>query len=80
MRDGFSIKPMEELNKDLEEICNDTKVYLLDNSYIETDDVIIFESTWWSHIPDILHMNDNVGDRKMNSDNSITYPESLLMN
>ena len=59
---------MEELNKDLEEICNDTKVYLLDNSYIETDDVIIFGSTWWSHIPDILHMNVNVGDRKMNSD------------
>lgn len=68
LRDGFVIKPMEELNRDLEEICNDTGVHLLNNGYIETEDVIIFGSTWWSHIPDILHMNVNIGSRKMNSD------------
>ena len=68
LRDGFVIKPIEQLNAELEEICNETGIHLLNNSYIETDELIIFGSTWWSHIPDVLHMNINIGDRKMNSD------------
>jgi predicted phosphodiesterase len=68
LRPGYSIKSMEELDRDLLEICNDSGVYLLNNAYIETDDLIIFGSTWWSHIPDVLNMNVNIGSRKMNPD------------
>ena len=68
LRAGYEIKSMDELNADLEEICKDTGVYLLNNSYIETDNVIIFGSTWWSQIPDLLNMNVNIGNRKMNAD------------
>jgi len=68
LREGFTIKPMEELDKDLEEICNDTGVYLLNNSYIDTGDLIIFGTTWWSYIPDVLNMNVQIGNRKMTSD------------
>ena len=68
LRPGYTIKSMDELNEDLREICKDTGVHLLNNSYIETDDLVIFGSTWWSHIPDMLNMNVNIGNRKMNSD------------
>lgn len=68
LREGHTMKPMDELNRDLEQICKETGVYLLNNSYIETENLIIFGSTWWSHIPDVLNMNVNIGSRKMNSD------------
>lgn len=68
LRAGYAIKPMEELDKDLQDICSETGVYLLNNAFIETENLIIFGSTWWSHIPDVLNMNVNIGSRKMNSD------------
>jgi predicted phosphodiesterase len=68
LREGHTIKPMEELNQDLERICKETGVYLLNNAYIETEELIIFGSTWWSYIPDILNMNVNIGSKKMTSD------------
>jgi predicted phosphohydrolase len=55
-RDGFAPKTFPELVKDLRELCKATGVIFLDNSYIETDEFIIFGSSWWSYIPDLLTM------------------------
>ena len=55
-RDGFPTKSFSELNDDLDRLCKETHVLLLNNAYVETDSFIIFGSTWWSYIPDILNM------------------------
>lgn len=55
-RDGFEPKTFSELEDQLEAICNECDIILLRNSYIETDDFVIFGSAWWSHIPDTLTM------------------------
>ena len=68
-REGFEAKTMRELNNDLDDICKETKVLLLNNAYIELEDCIIFGSTWWSHIPDILNVRIFIEkDVKMTSD------------
>ena len=69
LREGFEAKQMSELMKDMQKMCDETGVTLLDNSYIETESFIIFGSTWWSYIPDTLTMRIFLeNDRKMNSD------------
>jgi predicted phosphodiesterase len=55
-RDNFTVKTMSELDEDLKDICVSTGILLLNNAYIETEDCIIFGSTWWSFIPDLLNV------------------------
>lgn len=55
-REGCEPKTFSELNAVLEDVCRNVGVILLNNSYIETESMIIFGSTWWSHIPDMLNM------------------------
>ena len=55
-RDGYEKRPMEDLVNELKNICVDSGIIFMENSYIETDDMIIFGATWWSYIPDILSM------------------------
>ena len=55
-REGFAPRTFSELKEDLQALCKECDVIYLDNSYIETDMFIIFGSTWWSHIPDVLTM------------------------
>ena len=55
-REGFAPKPMSELFVDITNICSETGIIMLDNSYIECPDFIIFGSSWWSHVPDTLNM------------------------
>jgi len=69
LRDGFEMKTFEELNEDLRRLSKETGVILLINEYIEDEDYIIFGTTWWSHIPDVLNMRINIEkDRQINSD------------
>ena len=68
-REGFAPKQMKELIKDMQGICDDVGVLLLDNAYIETEHFIIFGATWWSHVPDVMTMRIYLeNDRKINSD------------
>ena len=68
-REGFELKTFSELNDLLVDLCKTTNIILLNNAYIETDEFIIFGSTWWSHIPDTLNMRINLEkDRQINSD------------
>lgn len=53
-REGFDMKTKQELDDDLDRLCKETGVLLLNNAYIEVDDLVIFGSTWWSYIPDEL--------------------------
>ena len=56
LRDGFEPKTMQQLDEDLIQLCKETGVIHLNNSFIETDTHIIFGSAWWSYIPDLLTM------------------------
>lgn len=58
-KDGFAPIPFEELLQKYIQLCERLDVHLLYNSTLETDDLIIFGSTWWSHIPD--HQNKDFG-------------------
>jgi predicted phosphodiesterase len=76
-REGFERKTFKEQNEDFERICKDTGVLLLNNSYIELDNCLIFGSTWWSSIPDVLHMRiDMDTGREINADD-FNYLHSL---
>ena len=55
-REEFEPETFDSLNRNLASICAQCGVILLDNSYIETDDLIIFGSIWWSFIPNVLSM------------------------
>jgi predicted phosphodiesterase len=55
-RPGFEPVTFAELESRLKELCKYCEVILLNNSYIETDEFVIFGSVWWSHIPDVLTM------------------------
>lgn len=59
-REGFESKSMTELNEDMARLCEETGIYLLNNAYIELEDLIIFGSTWWSYIPDFLNIRINI--------------------
>lgn len=63
-RDGFEQVTFCELNKSLEKLSLETGVIILNNSYIETSDLIIFGSTWWSGIPDQLSMRIKISEHK----------------
>ena len=68
-RVGFQQKTFKELNEDIQNLCNDLDIILLNNTYIELDKYIIFGSTWWSAVPDALNMRINMEkDRHINSD------------
>ena len=68
-REGFELRSFTTLNNDFDKLCEDTGVLLLNNSYIELETCIIFGSTWWSYIPDILNIRVNMEDgHRMNSD------------
>lgn len=68
-REGFQMKTLKELDEDLEMLCKETGIILLNNSYIETNEFIIFGSTWWSYIPDTLSMRIHIEKgRQINSD------------
>ena len=68
-REGFKLKTLKELDQDLEKICNQTGVIILNNTYIETDEFILFGSTWWSQIPEVLNMRINIEEnRQINAD------------
>ena len=63
------MKTFDELNEDLRKISEETGVILLINEYIENDEYIIFGTTWWSFIPEVLHMKIHIEkDRQINSD------------
>lgn len=56
IKEGVDPIPFNELNLMLYDMCIKLGIVLLNNSCIETDDLIIFGSTWWSYIPDLLNM------------------------
>ena len=56
LREGFEKNSMKELNKILEIMCKESDILLLNNSYVELEEYIIFGSTWWSLIPENLNM------------------------
>jgi predicted phosphodiesterase len=56
LRDGFFPKSMKELDEIVEHVCNEADILLLNNAYIESETHIIFGSSWWSFIPDVLTM------------------------
>ena len=69
LREGFEMKTKKDLDNDLEKLCQEIGILLLNNAYIELENIIIFGSTWWSHVPDILNIRINIDkNRKMNSD------------
>ena len=55
-REGFEPMSFNELNAILNSMCEKLNVILLNNSYVETSDLIIFGSIWWSFVPDVLNM------------------------
>jgi predicted phosphodiesterase len=67
-REGFEPVSFDVLNKKLAQLCKDCGVILLVNSCIETDDLIIFGSTWWSFIPDQLNLRIKIGDHQITAD------------
>lgn len=81
-RDGFEQVTFTELNKRIAKICNETGVILLNNSYLETEDLIIFGSTWWSGIPDQLSMRIKIDDHHITADefNCLHYVSKISLN
>ena len=67
-KDGYEIVSLNELHQRLVDMCNKCGIILLNNSYVETDDLIIFGSTWWSVIPDQLNMKIKIGNNMISSD------------
>lgn len=64
------VPPMsfKEANAVLYDICVQTGVILLNNMYLETPDLIIFGSTWWSLIPDSLNMRIMMDNSQITAD------------
>ena len=81
-RKGFQLKPVKELENTIKQICVDTGVYYLNNSYIETDTHIIFGSTWWSRVNGSPGMNILYEDHIINSDdfNFMHYTSRMSLN
>ena len=81
-REGFDQVSFKELNHRLEKICVDCNVILLNNSYVETDDLIIFGSTWWSSIPEQLFLRIKIEEHYITSDdfNFMHYVARMSLN
>ena len=81
-REGFEQVAFEELNKRLVTLCEDTNIVLLNNAYIETEDLIIFGSTWWSGIPDQISMRIKITDNQITPDefNCLHYIAKICLN
>ncbi len=81
-REGFQQVSFNELNKRLETICNEYNIILLNNSYVETDDLIIFGSTWWSSITEHLSMRIKIEENQITSDdfNFMHYVARMSLN
>ncbi len=81
-REGYAQVSFEELNTTLKDMCNNLGVILLNNSYIETEDLIVFGSTWWSSIPEQLNMRIKIGDLPITSDdfNYLHYVSRRALN
>ena len=80
-REGFDTKTKAELDNDLQKLCLESDVILLNNAYIETDDLIVFGSIWWSYIPDELNIRIFLEkDKPMTSDDfNFLHAESRRM-
>jgi predicted phosphodiesterase len=81
-REGHQQVTFTELNIRLANICADTNIILLNNSYLETDDLIIFGSTWWSGIPDQLNMRIKIDEHQITPDefNCLHYIAKINLN
>ncbi len=81
-REGFAQVPFKVLNARLSSICSEANVILLNNSYVETDDLIIFGSTWWSDIPEHLSMRIKIEESQITSDdfNFMHYLARMSLN
>lgn len=56
LREGFEPKSMSKLDEIVEFICKEENIIFLHNAYIENETHIIFGSSWWSYIPNVLTM------------------------
>lgn len=81
-RDGFQQVTFCELNQRISKLCADTGVIILNNSYIETSDLIIFGSTWWSGIPDQINMRIKISEYNISADefNCMHYIAKISLN
>lgn len=68
LRKGYKLRPLSDLENTIRNICTETGVYYLNNSYIETDMHIIFGSTWWSRVDGSPSMNILYEDHTINAD------------
>lgn len=82
LRKGYQIRPLRDLEETIKNICIETGVYYLNNSYIETDTHIIFGSTWWSQIDGSPAMNILFDDHILNSDDfsHMHYTSRIALN
>lgn len=73
-REGFDMKTKKELDQDLEALCKETSVILLNNSYVEVEeDLVIFGATWWSYIPDELTIRVEIEKGKRMTPDDFNY-------
>lgn len=82
LRKGYQIRPLRDLEETIKNICIETGVYYLNNSYIETDTHIIFGSTWWSQVDGSPAMNILCDDHILNSDDfsHMHYTSRIALN
>lgn len=67
-REKYEPLSFSELNRRLEKMCEAQGIILLNNAFVETDDLVIFGSTWWSYIPDQLNMRIKIDQHQITAD------------